>query len=206
MKVSIEYPEAFPLRGVDWAFFDYILKKMFRKRWVDPCDLRRLQKKLGGEKDLPDELQSIGFDSFRELPPEIVGALPQLIGQHLGVTITRQHGPNFIVKIGTGAKVLFTTLLLLAVLVIIAVLDRSGAHLLRLKSLATLPMNPPSLLEPLSTQPTLKPSRPQKVLEVQMVTSSVSAALRHLGATIRQKGKPYEVQVIITTVPYDSQE
>ena len=71
MKVAIDYPEEFPLRGVDWAFFDYILKKMFRKRWVDPCDLHRLQKKLGQEKDLPDELQSIGFDHFESYRPKL---------------------------------------------------------------------------------------------------------------------------------------
>ena len=210
MKVSIEYPEAFPLRGVDWAFFDYILKKMFRKRWVDPCDLRRLQKKLGQENDLPDEWQSIGFDRFRELPPEVVAALPRLIGQHLGVTITQLRMPNVLVgKIGTGIKFLLPILLLLAVLITIAVLDRSGAHRLRRKAFdAALPTNLSPRLEslPFEPQPILQPSQTQKVLEVQMVTSTVSSALRHLGATIRQEGKPYEVQVIITTVPHDSQE
>ena len=212
MKVSIDYPEQFPLRGVDWAFFDYILKKMFRKRWVDPCDLRRLQTKLGREKDLPDELQSIGFDRFQELPSEIVAALPQLIGQHLGVTITPLRGPNALVgKIGTGIKFVSPLLLFLLVfvlvLVMIAVLDKSGAHRFRLNALdAALPTNLPPLLEPVPAppQPVLKRSGAQKFLEVRMVTSSVSAALRHLGATIQQEGKPYQVQVVITAVSDDS--
>ena len=210
MKVSIEYPEAFPLRGVDWAFFDYILKKMFRKRWVDPCDLRRLQKKLGQEKDLPDELQSIGFDHFRELPPEIVGALPRLIGQHLGVTIIPLRMSNALVgKIGTGIKFLLPILLLLAVLVMIVVLDQSGAHRFRRKAFdAALPTNLSPRLEslPFEPQPVLKTSQTQKVLEVQMVTSTVSSALRRLGATIPPQGKLYQVQVVITTVPDESRQ
>lgn len=90
--VQISYPEAFPQVGVDRALFSLALRKMFKGGSLCICTLDTLRSRVFGDegadpafKKLKEDLRILHCVDFDNLDPEIMEAVPALVGEFLGL-------------------------------------------------------------------------------------------------------------------------
>lgn len=205
MQVKITYPSEFPLSGWDKAIFGIRVQKMFKRSWFDICTLDDCRKSVGlqdSEDALRKELGALHCLNFKQMPPEVLDALPEKVSQYIGVEVQRANRPRHL----SGLRIV-GGIALAAIVGISAVTLNGGAtakHKLEL------------LPEPTSHVPTLAPlpalsalSNPNAstsidpVFSASFFTTAPRQSINRIAAAIPASGGRFDVSVTVTPVPSD---